>query len=122
MAPWEIWTYDFPIEGADPCVIFTNDRNTARRRMSSLVMSAWAMIRRPLEYGVAADGFPDRPADSPPGKRASNQSLSTNRHPPESRPSAPGEIRMSHGPRKRRTFAALNDQKEKSVGLTLTES
>jgi hypothetical protein len=24
MAPWEIWTYDFPIEGAHPCVIFTN--------------------------------------------------------------------------------------------------
>jgi hypothetical protein len=24
MAPWEIWTYEFPIEGPHPCVIFTN--------------------------------------------------------------------------------------------------
>jgi hypothetical protein len=24
MAPWEIWTFDFPIEGAHPWVIFTN--------------------------------------------------------------------------------------------------
>jgi hypothetical protein len=24
MAPWEIWTYDFPVEGAHPCVIFSN--------------------------------------------------------------------------------------------------
>jgi hypothetical protein len=24
MAPWEIWTYDFPIEGPHPCVLFSN--------------------------------------------------------------------------------------------------
>jgi hypothetical protein len=24
MAPWEIWTYDFPVEGTHPCVIFSN--------------------------------------------------------------------------------------------------
>jgi hypothetical protein len=24
MAPWEIWTYDFPVEGPHPCVLFTN--------------------------------------------------------------------------------------------------
>jgi len=24
MAPWEIWMYDFPIEGSHPCVIFSN--------------------------------------------------------------------------------------------------
>src|SRR5262245_60905964 len=24
MAPWEIWTFDFPIEGAHPCVIFSH--------------------------------------------------------------------------------------------------
>lgn len=23
MHPWEIWTFDFPIEGTHPCVIFT---------------------------------------------------------------------------------------------------
>src|SRR5438094_2312771 len=24
MAPWEIWTYDFPSEGPHPCVLFSN--------------------------------------------------------------------------------------------------
>ena len=24
MAPWEIWTFDFPVEGAHPCVVFSN--------------------------------------------------------------------------------------------------
>ncbi len=24
MAPWEIWTYDFTVEGPHPCVIFSN--------------------------------------------------------------------------------------------------
>jgi hypothetical protein len=24
MAPWEIWTFDFPAEGPHPCVIFSN--------------------------------------------------------------------------------------------------
>ena len=24
MAPWEIWTCDFPVEGSHPCVIFSN--------------------------------------------------------------------------------------------------
>jgi hypothetical protein len=24
MAPWEIWTFDFPVEGTHPCVIFSN--------------------------------------------------------------------------------------------------
>jgi hypothetical protein len=24
MVPWEIWTYDFPVEGPHPCVIFNN--------------------------------------------------------------------------------------------------
>ncbi len=25
MAPWEIWTFDFPTEGAHPCVIFSSE-------------------------------------------------------------------------------------------------
>jgi hypothetical protein len=25
MAPWEIWTYDFPEEGAHPCIIFSHN-------------------------------------------------------------------------------------------------
>ena len=29
MAPWEIWPYDFPVEGAHPCVIFTNSARLA---------------------------------------------------------------------------------------------
>ena len=24
MAPWEIWTYDFPAEGSHPCILFSN--------------------------------------------------------------------------------------------------
>jgi mRNA-degrading endonuclease toxin of MazEF toxin-antitoxin module len=24
MAPWEIWTFDFPVEGTHPCVVFSN--------------------------------------------------------------------------------------------------
>jgi hypothetical protein len=24
MAPWEIWTYDFPVEGPHPCVLMSN--------------------------------------------------------------------------------------------------
>lgn len=24
MAPWEIWTFDFPVEGAHPCVLFSS--------------------------------------------------------------------------------------------------
>ena len=24
MAPWEIWTFDFPVEGPHPCVIMSN--------------------------------------------------------------------------------------------------
>ena|SRR6478672_6523449 len=29
MAPWEIWTYDFPIEGSHPCVLFSNSARLA---------------------------------------------------------------------------------------------
>ena len=29
MAPWEIWTFDFPTEGAHPCVIFSGESRIA---------------------------------------------------------------------------------------------
>ena len=32
MAPWEIWTYDFPTEGSHPCVIFSMKSGLRERR------------------------------------------------------------------------------------------
>src|SRR5258705_659394 len=49
MAPWEIWPFDFPVEGPHPCVLFSNAvrlRNEALDRVNVLLCRT---LRAPLE-------------------------------------------------------------------------
>ncbi len=49
MAPWEIWTFDFPEEGAHPCVIFSGTgriQNPAFDRVNVLLCRT---LRGPLQ-------------------------------------------------------------------------
>jgi len=49
MAPWEIWTYDFPVEGPHPCVIFTNASRLAHRDFDRINVLLCRTLRGPLQ-------------------------------------------------------------------------
>jgi len=48
MAPWEIWTYDFPVEGAPPCVIFTNAARLANPAFDRVNVMLCRTLRGPM--------------------------------------------------------------------------
>ena len=48
MAPWEIWTYDFPVEGPHPCVIFTNAARLAHPAFDRVNVLLCRTLRGPL--------------------------------------------------------------------------
>jgi hypothetical protein len=49
MAPWEIWTFDFPIEGAHPCVIFSNAARLNNSSIDRVNVFLCRTLRGPLE-------------------------------------------------------------------------
>src|SRR5207248_6354376 len=65
MAPWEIWTYDFPIEGSHPCVIFSNLARLAHPAFDRVNVLLCRTLRGPLQRELspseilldAADGL-----------------------------------------------------------------
>lgn len=48
MAPWEIWTYDFPVEGAHPCVIFSNSARIAQPDLDRVNVLLCRTLRGPV--------------------------------------------------------------------------
>src|SRR5256885_16056585 len=65
MAPWEIWTYDFPIEGSHPCVVFSNAARLAHEGFDRINVLLCRTLRGQLQRQVkitevllnAADGL-----------------------------------------------------------------
>ena len=49
MAPWEIWTYDFPVEGAHPCVLFSNAARLAHPDFDRVNVLLCRTLRGPLQ-------------------------------------------------------------------------
>ena len=49
MAPWKIWTYDFPAEGPHPCVIFTNAVRLANPAFDRINVLLCRTLRGPLQ-------------------------------------------------------------------------
>ena len=49
MAPWEIWTYDFPAEGTHPCVIFSNVSRLAQPGFDRVNVLLCRTLRGPLQ-------------------------------------------------------------------------
>ena len=49
MAPWEIWTYDFPVEGAHPCVIFSHAARLAHPAFDRVNVFLCRTLRGPLQ-------------------------------------------------------------------------
>jgi hypothetical protein len=49
MAPWEIWTYDFPIEGAHPCVVFSNEARLNQPTFERVNVLLCRTLRGPLQ-------------------------------------------------------------------------
>jgi hypothetical protein len=49
MAPWEIWTFDFPVEGPHPCVIFTNAARLAHPDFDRVNVLLCRTLRGPLQ-------------------------------------------------------------------------
>jgi len=49
MAPWEIWTYDFPVEGTHPCVIFTNRARLTNPAFDRINVLLCRTLRGPLQ-------------------------------------------------------------------------
>ncbi len=49
MAPWEIWMYDFPVEGAHPCVISTNAARLAHPAFDRVNVLLCRTLRGPLQ-------------------------------------------------------------------------
>jgi hypothetical protein len=48
MEPWEIWTYDFPIEGTHPCVIFSNPQRLSHPQLDRVNVLLCRTLRGPL--------------------------------------------------------------------------
>ena len=48
MAPWEIWTFDFPVEGTHPCVVFTNPARLASPDVERVNVLLCRTLRGPL--------------------------------------------------------------------------
>jgi hypothetical protein len=49
MAPWEIWTYAFPVEGPHPCVIFSNAARLAHPDFDRVNVLLCRTLRGPLQ-------------------------------------------------------------------------
>jgi hypothetical protein len=49
MNPWEIWTYDFPLEGTHPCIIFTNSARLAHPNFDRVNVLLCRTLRGPLQ-------------------------------------------------------------------------
>ena len=49
MSPWEIWTYDFPVEGTHPCVIFSNASRLAHPAFERINVLLCRTLRGPLQ-------------------------------------------------------------------------
>ena len=54
MAPWEIWTCDFPVEGAHPCVIFSNAARLANPAFDRVNVFLCRTLRGPLQREAKA--------------------------------------------------------------------
>jgi hypothetical protein len=54
MAPWEIWTYDFPSEGTHPCVIFSNSARLAHPAFDRVNVLLCRTLRGPLQRNLKA--------------------------------------------------------------------
>lgn len=49
MSPWEIWTYDFPLEGTHPCVIFSNRARLLSPSFERINVLLCRTLRAPLQ-------------------------------------------------------------------------
>src|SRR5687768_16339956 len=49
MAPWKIWTYDFPVEGPHPCVIFSNSARVNNAAFDRINVPLCRTLRGTLE-------------------------------------------------------------------------
>jgi len=54
MAPWEIWTYNFPVEGPHPCVIFTNSVRLAHPDLDRINVLLCRTLRGPANRPLKA--------------------------------------------------------------------
>ena len=54
MAPWEIWTYDFPAEGSHPCVIFSNAARLSHPAFDRVNVLLCRTLRGPLQRELRA--------------------------------------------------------------------
>jgi hypothetical protein len=54
MSPWEIWTFDFPVEGTHPCVIFTNTARLAHPDFDRINVLLCRTLRGPLQRELKA--------------------------------------------------------------------
>lgn len=52
MSPWEIWTYDFPVEGPHPCVIFSNAQRVANPAFDRVNVLLCRTLRGPLQRAL----------------------------------------------------------------------
>ena len=48
IAPWDIWTYDFAVEGVHPCVIFSNQVRLANAAFDRVNVLLCRTLRGPL--------------------------------------------------------------------------
>ena len=49
MAPWEIWTYEFPVEGSHPCVLISNAARLANPAFDRVNVLLCRTLRGPLQ-------------------------------------------------------------------------
>jgi hypothetical protein len=49
MAPWETWMYEFPVEGAHPCVIFSNRARLGHPAFDRVNVFPCRTLRGPLQ-------------------------------------------------------------------------
>jgi len=54
MPPWDIWTYDFPAEGAHPCVLFTNAARLDHPAFDRVNVLLCRTLRGPLQRELKA--------------------------------------------------------------------
>jgi hypothetical protein len=55
MAPWEIWTFDFPVEGTHPCVVFSNAARLASPDVERVNVLLCRTLRGPLGRPLKAN-------------------------------------------------------------------
>src|SRR2546426_5456219 len=61
MAPWEIWIYDFPVEGPHPCVVFSNATRLAHPDFDRVNVLLCRTLRGPLQRELRpTEIIPDR--------------------------------------------------------------